>query len=157
MMDDKIYVITGKGRDASISIIEDGEDKIVVYEAHDMGEHLCEGDKVRIEIFGEKNGYKQAIVSEIVDKVDRVVNLPKNDKPLYSLNYSADKLKEKFITKENLIEEEKREHYQYLQNCPYTFMKKEQVDDYIEKLNNCNTWEEMAELYNKRPILCEYR
>ena len=156
-MEDKVYVITGKGRDASVSIIEDGEDKIMVYEANNMGDHLCEGDKVKIEIFGEKNGHKQAVVSEIVEKVDRTVNLPQNNKPLHSWNYSADELKEEFMTKENLIEEEKREHYQYLKDNPYAFMKKERVDDYIEKLNKCNTWEEMAELYNNRPLLGEYR
>ena len=55
---------------------------------------------------------------------------------------SSEYLKDTFKTKEELIKAEKNSHYDYLKDVTYCLFKKEDVDTYLEKLNNCNSWEE---------------
>lgn len=155
VMNDKIYEITDKGKDDSISIIDNGTDKIKVYEPLFSKSFLYPGDKIKVDIFGELDGYKQAVVLELVEKTSNHEFTAK-----YYPDYmykTAKQIEELFRTKERLIEEQKKEHYDYLKSLSYTRMKKDMVDAYLYMLSKCNTWEEIEKIYNQRPYLLEIR
>ena len=152
-MNNKIYKITSKGYDNSISIIEDDSEKIKVYEPLYSKSFLYIGDKIKVDIFGESDGYKQAVVAELVEKVSNYDFTPKYY-PSY-MYMSATEIQKKYETKEKLISEEKKEHYEYLNS--YSIFNKELVDAYLYMLSKCNSWVEIEKIYNQRPLIMEIR
>ena len=169
VMNDKIYEITDKGKDDSISIIDNGTAKIKVYEPLFSKSFLYPGDKIKVEMFGEYGDYKQAVVSELVEKTSNHEFNPKYY-PEY-MYMTADKIEKTFGTKEQLIEEEKKEHYDYISylnnmvnttNGNQYFIEKcskmkELTDAYLFMLEKCKTWEEIEKIYNQRPLLLTIR
>lgn len=70
----------------------------------------------------------------------------------------SEELKDTYKTKEQLIESERKLHYDYLKDVPYCrHFNKEGVELYLENLNNCNSWEEIERVYNnQRPFNMEW-
>lgn len=101
-------------------------------------------DKIKVEIFGELDGYKQAVVLELVEKTS-------------NHEFTAKYYPEYMYKTAKQIEEQKKKHYDYLKSLSYTIMKKDMVDAYLYMLSKCNTWKEIEKIYNQRPYLLEIR
>lgn len=69
----------------------------------------------------------------------------------------SEEIKDIYKTKEQLIENERKSHYDYLKDLSYCLFKKEDVDIYLENLSKCSSWEEIEKIYNKRPLNREIR
>lgn len=152
-MKDKIYEISDKGKESSISIIKDGENIIKIHESR-SDDYLCVGDKVKIEIYGEKEGVKQAVVSEIVEKVDR------NNIKRYDSRPILEKLKgyktilvdaDYFMEELSIVAEGRINN-----NMEFPLVKQYLLEaDYIKCLNPIYLYKEMPEKHKLNSILLE--
>ena len=73
---------------------------------------------------------------------DKIYQITDNKRP-YRYQ-SAEQLKDTYKSK-------------LLKQTGTTLFNKDDVDLYLKELNNCNTWEEIEEIYNQRPLNREIR
>ena len=152
-MKDKVFEVVDHSKFGRAKV-KDGDTEIIVY-LTSYDDPLVEGDKITIEVFGEKDGYKQAVVNKVIEKVERPE--PYIPKTIKRPKLNSNELMEKYKTKENLIENLKKDYADDQKELReiglgHALPRQEEIDKYIKNLDNCLTWEELAEVYNNPPI-----